>query len=136
MILQSSDPKGGCFVETKGLDGETNLKLKSVQRDIKEAFEHDSITSMNGHIVCERPNTAIYKYEGYLQLGPNDEKISLNTDYVLLRGMSLRNTEHVYGVVVFTGHDTKVMKNSSSGKYKFSSLEKLTNKSIYIIFLI
>ena len=91
---------------------------------------------MNGHIICERPNTAIYKYEGYMQLGPHEEKISLNTDYVLLRGMSLRNTEHVYGVVVFTGHDTKVMKNSATGKYKFSSLEKLTNKSIYIIFLI
>jgi magnesium-transporting ATPase (P-type) len=71
-----------------------------------------------------------------MQLGPNEEKISLNTDYVLLRGMSLRNTEHVYGVVVFTGHETKVMKNSAAPKYKFSSLEKLTNKSIYIIFLI
>lgn len=28
LILCSSGPKGSCFVETKGLDGETNLKLK------------------------------------------------------------------------------------------------------------
>ena len=41
--------------------------------------------------------------------------------------MSLRNTEYVYGISVFTGHDTKVMKNSASAVYKFSSLEKLTN---------
>jgi magnesium-transporting ATPase (P-type) len=91
---------------------------------------------MNGHIVCERPNTAIYKYEGYIQLGANSEKISLNNDYMMLRGMSLRNTEHVYGVVVFNGKETKVLQNSASAKYKFSSLEKLTNKSIYIIFLL
>ena len=69
-------------------------------------------------------------------MGPNEEKLSLNAECVLLRGMSLRNTEYIYGVVVFTGHDTKVMRNSASSKYKFSSLERLTNISIYIIFLL
>ena len=54
----------------------------------------------------------------------------------MLRGMSLRNTEYAYGVAIFTGHDTKVMKNSAPAKYKFSRLELLTNHSIYIIFLI
>lgn len=32
VLLQSSDQAGGLFVETKNLDGETNLKSKSVQR--------------------------------------------------------------------------------------------------------
>jgi len=45
----------------------------------------------------------------------------------------LRNTDYVYGVAVFTGHDTKVMRNSAKAKYKFSTLEKLTNQSILII---
>jgi phospholipid-transporting ATPase len=71
-----------------------------------------------------------------MQLGVEGEKISLNSDYLLLRGMSLRNTEFVLGVVVFTGHDTKVMKNSAAAKYKFSRLELLSNQSILIIFII
>jgi magnesium-transporting ATPase (P-type) len=50
--------------------------------------------------------------------------------------MSLRNTEFVLGLVVFTGHDTKVMKNSAAAKYKFSRLELLSNQSIAIIFVI
>jgi len=29
ILLQSSGQKGQCFVETKSLDGETNLKIKS-----------------------------------------------------------------------------------------------------------
>lgn len=37
LILSTSDEKGNCFVETKNLDGETNLKLKSTQ---KKLFEH------------------------------------------------------------------------------------------------
>ena len=30
LLLNSSDPKNIGYVETKGLDGETNLKIKSV----------------------------------------------------------------------------------------------------------
>jgi phospholipid-transporting ATPase len=65
--------------------------------------------------LCERPNNAIYKFEGYAEgvVTKHQEKISLNNDYQVLRGMSLRNTESIYGIVTFTGHDTKVMQNSA-----------------------
>ena len=45
----------------------------------------------------------------------------------------LRNTEWVYGIVVFTGHDTKVMRNSAPAIYKFSKLEKMMNTSIVVV---
>jgi len=32
ITLHSSDPKGVLYVETKGLDGETNLKIKNVHK--------------------------------------------------------------------------------------------------------
>jgi len=50
--------------------------------------------------------------------------------------MSLRNTESIYGLVVFTGHETKVMKNSEQSKHKASRLEVATNNSIKLIFCI
>jgi phospholipid-transporting ATPase len=38
----------------------------------------------------------------------NKEVISLSNDNMLLRGMSLRNTEFIYGIVVYTGFETKI----------------------------
>lgn len=52
---------------------------------------------------------------------------------MLLRGSSLRNTEWIYGIVVFTGHETKIMKNSARSQVKFSKLEKATSKYIIVI---
>ena len=34
IVLSSSDEKGGLYVETKNLDGETNLKNKNVEKTI------------------------------------------------------------------------------------------------------
>jgi len=50
--------------------------------------------------------------------------------------MSLKNTEHIFGIVVFTGHETKMMLNNINPKYKFSSLEKMLNMSVYVIILL
>lgn len=52
---------------------------------------------------------------------------------MILRGCKLRNTEHVYGLSVFTGHDSKVMMNSTNAKYKFSTLENAVNKGILFV---
>jgi phospholipid-transporting ATPase len=36
VILKTSDSKGECYIETKNLDGETNLKLKNSNKEIME----------------------------------------------------------------------------------------------------
>lgn len=41
--------------------------------------------------------------------------IPLGLDQMLLRGSMLRNTNYIYGVVIYTGHETKLMKNSTKG---------------------
>ena len=90
--------------------------------------------NIKGQIECERPNAAIYNFEGIMNL--NGAKYALASDNLLLRGMSVKNTESVYGIVVFTGHETKVMKNSEDAKYKSSRLELSANKTIIMIFVI
>lgn len=55
---------------------------------------------------------------------------------VMLRGSSLRNTAWVYGIAVFTGHETKIMKNSTRAKAKRSMIERSTNAYILVTILI
>ena len=77
----------------------------------------------------EEPNNRIYKFDGYYQLSDGNKKqVPLCNDNVALRGMSLRNTEYVVGVVVYTGHDSKIQMNSAGAVYKTSHVSRTTNK--------
>lgn len=102
LILQTSDEKGSCYVETKGLDGETNLKIKSATKELQEHFRTEvELAGLGGEITCEKPNNAIYKYEGTCKINSFPKALSLNIDNLLLRGSRLMNTEYVYGITVF-----------------------------------
>lgn len=67
LILHTSDEKGTCYVETKNLDGETNLKIKSANKEMQQMFDSESaLREIDGEINCEGPNNAIYKFEGMI----------------------------------------------------------------------
>lgn len=128
VLLKSSDPKGCCYVETKGLDGETNLKMKNIPSKLQELDEIKEIS-----VSCELPNNSIYKFEGSIKV--DYERLPLCIDNLIMRGSSIKNTDHMYGIVVFTGHDTKVMQNTEKALYKFSHLERSMNLAIILILL-
>lgn len=63
--------------------------------------------------------------------------VPLGPDQVLLRGAMLRNTRWVFGVVIYTGHDTKLMQNNTTtAPLKRSTLDRLTNTQILMLFFI
>lgn len=62
-----------------------------------------------GKIECEVPNRNLYDFAGTLKVNSAAFPIPLGADQVLLRGSQLRNTTWIYGVVIYTGHDTKLM---------------------------
>ena len=78
------------------------------------------------------PNALLYKFEGNFFL-PDGNVVPMGPDEILLRGSSLKNTEWVYGVCVFTGHETKIMKNGTKSRPKKSKIEIATNRYIIII---
>ena len=84
-------------------------------------------------VVCESPNDLLYRFEGTINI--NDKTYSLDHNQLLLRGTSLKNTDWIEGLAVYTGHETKVMKNSSKTRTKFSKIEVQTNREIVLVFL-
>jgi len=67
ILLNSSLPKGIGYVETKGLDGETNLKQKMAPKECLSKAETDQqlFTNFTGaRVTCDLPNANLYKFEG------------------------------------------------------------------------
>lgn len=125
VILKTSVEDNTCYVETKSLDGETNLKIKLVNQDIAEIITSDEqVPTITGNIECEKPNPFLYTFSGNINL--NGITIPLRPEHLILRGMSLKNTQSVHGLIIFSGSDTKLMQNSFPAKYKMSSLEIAT----------
>ena len=47
LILNTSEKKGICFIETKSLDGETNLKHKVAHVDLIRQFQMNDVITFN-----------------------------------------------------------------------------------------
>jgi phospholipid-transporting ATPase len=134
LILSSSDVKGMAYIETKNLDGETNLKHKLAQKEIHGYFKGgDKFDDFSGQIKCEEANSIIYQFNGVLSF--KDLAVPVSNDQFLLRGSSLKNTDWIVGAVVYTGHQTKIMLNSANARKKTSKLEGQMNSQIIYIFL-
>uniref|UniRef100_A0A8C1UA54 Phospholipid-transporting ATPase n=1 Tax=Cyprinus carpio TaxID=7962 RepID=A0A8C1UA54_CYPCA len=122
-VVNKKETQGKTFVcstFTSNLDGETNLKIRQglqITADIKDI---DSLIHL-------------YEFVGNIRLdGHRYEKI--NRQSILLRGAQLRNTQWIHGIVVYTGHDTKLMQNSTFPPLKLSNVERITNFQILMLF--
>ncbi|XP_056625153.1 probable phospholipid-transporting ATPase IA isoform X4 [Triplophysa dalaica] len=133
ILLSSSEPQGMCYIETSNLDGETNLKIRQglqITADIKDI---DSLMRLSGRMECESPNRHLYEFVGNIRLDGHST-VPLGPDQILLRGAQLRNTQWIHGIVVYTGHDTKLMQNSTRPPLKLSNVERITNFQILFLF--
>ncbi|XP_033829471.1 phospholipid-transporting ATPase IA isoform X2 [Periophthalmus magnuspinnatus] len=133
VILSSSEPQGMCYIETSNLDGETNLKIRQGLQVTADRKEIDSLMRLSGRMECESPNRHLYEFVGNIRLDGHST-VPLGPDQILLRGAQLRNTQWVHGVVVYTGHDTKLMQNSTRPPLKLSNVERITNFQILVLF--
>jgi phospholipid-transporting ATPase len=126
-----------CYVETSNLDGETNLKIRSAAAQFTAELDSPvQMADFRGLIECEPPNRNLYDFNGNLTDFSTGETVALSPSSVLLRGAKLMNTNWIYGVVVYTGHETKLLMNSTQAPLKRSNIDKITNYQIIFLFLI
>jgi phospholipid-translocating ATPase len=66
VILSTSEPDCLCYVETKNLDGETNLKIRSGV--LETGFLHpdagELIENLSLYVESEKPNASLYSFTG------------------------------------------------------------------------
>ena len=132
-----------CFIETGTLDGEKTLKQKESPKEIAGQLNSNKepIKSFNisGLVITDPPNQDLYLLSKIMKVRLNnggEETISLSAKQLLLKGAKLKNTKWIIGIVVYVGHDCKIMKNAKDPVTKYSSLERLMNKGLIIIFIL
>lgn len=135
VLLASSEPEGLCYIETANLDGETNLKIKQGLPETAALVSSSDLGRLGGKIKSEQPNSSLYTYEATLtmQAGAGEKELALNPEQLLLRGATLRNTPWIHGVVVFTGHETKLMRNATAAPIKRTKVEKQMNLLVLML---
>ncbi|ETS78476.1 hypothetical protein PFICI_10538 [Pestalotiopsis fici W106-1] len=136
IVLSTSDPDGACYVETKNLDGETNLKVRTALRCGRTLKHARDCEKAEFSIESEAAQPNLYKYNGAInwtqKVHGSDREMSepISIDNLLLRGCNLRNTDWVLGIVVFTGHDTKIMMNAGITPSKRARIARELNFNV------
>ncbi|KAK7473026.1 aminophospholipid translocase [Stygiomarasmius scandens] len=139
VLLSSSEPEGLCYIETSNLDGETNLKIKQASPQTSPLVAPNLVTALRGSLRTEQPNNSLYTFEGTMELLTSmgtPKQVPLGPDQLLLRGAQIRNTPWLYGLVVYSGHETKLMRNATAAPIKRTAVERQVNIQIVFLFIL
>ncbi|XP_015266055.1 PREDICTED: phospholipid-transporting ATPase IK, partial [Gekko japonicus] len=112
----------------------TNLKYRqALLVTHQELTSVENMVSFNGKVTCEEPNSRLHHFIGTLEW--RGETYPLDTEQILLRGCRIRNTEICYGLVIYAGSDSKIMKNCGKIKLKKTKLNRLMDRIVLLISL-
>ena len=157
VVIATSESNGACYIETKSIDGETNLKFKKANAKISSrlkindnAFEDNLVNYDFAYLITQKPNEFIYEFSAKYVSPPenrnnyytntnnvnNNRETSIDINSFILRGCSLKQTKYVYAVAVYIGHDTKIMRNSPKSRNKTSRVESIMNNQIFLVFFL
>jgi len=144
-VLLSSGISGGsiAYVDTKNLDGETNLKPKSVPQAMLKSFRSNwkKIKDLDCFVTVDAPNGDMRAFAGELKVSAsskrptstkgksnpdtnkNKDKDSasgdkssepLTLEHFILSDCLVRNTPWLIGLIVYSGEETKIRENMKS----------------------
>lgn len=137
VVIATDSEDNEAFVETMALDGETNLKSRVPHEEIaKKLLLAAGLKSLRTLVAVEDPNVDLYNFEGHFSV--DGVRHALGPENVAYRGSILRNTTAVFGLVVFTGEETKIrMNNLKNPRTKSPKLQKNINYIVlFMVFVV
>ena len=129
------------YIRTDQLDGETDWKIRkppalTYKMNVRQLFVNNIM------IEYDPPSKQIYEFKGVISLY-NKKKDDVQSEAINLENTMWGNTvlasEDVYGVVIYTGRDTRSKMNASKAKNKVGQLDNeinYLNKVLFVIMVI
>jgi len=136
LLLYSSEENGTIFIKTDQLDGETDWKLRRAPRFAQRFFSDDgNLANLSAHITYPPPSENIYHFEGVLEADSAADKVqeSLFLDHTLWANTSITSGK-VYGIVIYTGRDTRISMNSRKPRSKIGKIDLELNTITKFLF--
>ncbi|WWC67489.1 uncharacterized protein I206_101397 [Kwoniella pini CBS 10737] len=138
LICSTSEEEDVAYIETKNLDGETNLKSRNGVPGLSHLDSAEACAHAHVRIDLDAPEVNMFRLNGaVVNMEEVDEEgqhpihpCTLET--TLLRGCILKNTAWVIGIVIFTGADTKIIQNAGRTPSKRSKVERQMNPQVLL----
>lgn len=133
LICSTSEEENVCFVETKNLDGETNLKSRHGVPALSHLRTPADLVEPTFQIHMEAPIANMFQMNGAVVFGSEgaeQEKQPIDIINILLRGTVMRNTRWAVGIVLSTGEHTKIVLNGGRTPSKRSKVERQMNPQV------
>jgi magnesium-transporting ATPase (P-type) len=100
LLSSRSDESTVCYLDTAAIDGETNLKQKSIPACFLNCTKPEEASF---ELQCDPPNDDIYHFRGRILLSTGTNAYPCDNNNFLLRGCVLRITDYVDGLIVYAG---------------------------------
>ena len=115
IILEAMDHKHQCYVDNSSINGNFDMfTIKKACSDTHAATMKiikfvEYVKNIKGILKYEEPNSNMNSFNGRLKLESFPRASNINQENFVMRGATVKNVKLVYGLVVYTGMETKMM---------------------------
>lgn len=143
LFIGSTQENSLCYFSETSLNGETAVKTMQphplfdkpeYKGNIDEIVRKVTSENEKFYVDLPEPDRDLTRFDARLKTSNQFWPININN--VLLRGTATHYTEDVIGIVLRTGHDTKVMKNIKLPPAKLTKFDKNLNRILIIVFVL
>ena len=115
ILLESSDNKHQCYLDNSSINGNYDMfKIKKACNDtqlpdVQVMKMSEYVKNIKGVLKYEEPNSNMNSFKGRLKLENYPRASDITQENFVVRGSIIKNVECIYGLVVYTGMETKIM---------------------------
>ena len=115
IVLESMDNKHQCYLDNSSINGNFDMfKIKKACNDthaptMKVMKFVEYVKNIKGILKYEEPNSNMNSFNGRLKLESFPRASNINLENFVTRGATIKNVRYIYGLVVYTGMETKMM---------------------------
>ena len=115
ILLESMDHKHECYLDNSSINGNFDMfTIKKACNDtnapnMKVMKFVEYVKNIKGILKYEEPNSNMNSFNGRLKLESFPRASGINQENFVMRGSTIKNVRYIYGLVVYTGMETKMM---------------------------